>query len=306
MITNRPNSKGDSYFVNSENKLTDDIQKECNSDTENESNVNPRRLSNIDVEERSPPSFNCLTPAGSNQMAVSKFEDRFEQLENGINSLEDLINKELVPPKTVLEKNGPYENHLDRDVEFLREEISSKNYIIKTLLESISEINSSFYKHSHNQNIKQDDNAETRDDFVFQKSKKNKLFNTVNRLSRLNENVLSPNRFEQLTLEDNAKESPNVEKYDHKSTNNPTESYVSEANLNSNYSSRPRKMSNCQTHLTTHKRPTTVVNRRPDNQDVYQRKEVVPGRQTYCETIGKRSNKIVILDDSITKKNRRS
>ena len=62
MITNRPNSKGDLYFVNGENKLTDNIQKECNS-TENEFNVNPERLLNIEVEERSPSSsFNCLTP----------------------------------------------------------------------------------------------------------------------------------------------------------------------------------------------------------------------------------------------------
>ena len=28
MITNRPNSKGDSYFVNSQIKLTDDMQKD--------------------------------------------------------------------------------------------------------------------------------------------------------------------------------------------------------------------------------------------------------------------------------------
>ena len=41
-IIYRPKSKGDSYFVNSENKLTDDMQKECNSDSENESNVNPK------------------------------------------------------------------------------------------------------------------------------------------------------------------------------------------------------------------------------------------------------------------------
>ena len=46
MITNRLNSKGDSYFVSSKNKLMDDMQKECNSGTENESNVNPERLSN--------------------------------------------------------------------------------------------------------------------------------------------------------------------------------------------------------------------------------------------------------------------
>ena len=119
MITNRPNSKGDSYLINSENKLMDDMQKECNSVTENESNVNPETLSNIEVEERSPSPVNCLTPAGSNQEAVNKYEDGFEQLENRINSLGDLNNKELVRPKIVLEKNGPYENHLDRDVNFL-------------------------------------------------------------------------------------------------------------------------------------------------------------------------------------------
>ena len=94
---------------------------------------------------------------------------------------------------------------------------------------------------------------------VFQKSKKNKRFNTVNRLSRLNGNVLSSNRFEQLTVEDDAKESENVEKYDDNSSNNPTrtttkESYVSGANLNLNYSSRARKIASSQTHLTTHKR----------------------------------------------------
>ena len=130
----------------------DAMQKECNCDTENESSVNTERLLNNEVEERSS-SFNCLTPAGSNQVAVNKHDDRFEQLENRINSLEDLINKELGRPKTVLEKNGPYDNHLDRNVKFLREEISSKNYIIKALLKNISQINNSLYKHSHNHNI---------------------------------------------------------------------------------------------------------------------------------------------------------
>ena len=64
-------------------------------------------------------------------MAVNKYEDRFEQLGNRINSLEELINKELARPKTTLENrvNGLY-NHLCRDVKFLREEISSKSYIM--------------------------------------------------------------------------------------------------------------------------------------------------------------------------------
>ena len=64
-------------------------------------------------------------------MAVNKYEDRFEQLGNRINSLEDRINKELARPKTVLENkvNGLC-NHLCMDVNFLREEISSKSYIM--------------------------------------------------------------------------------------------------------------------------------------------------------------------------------
>ena len=69
--------------------------------------------------------------------------------------------------------------------------------------------------------------------------------------------------------------------------------------MNLNYSSRPRKIANSQTHLTTHKRPTTVVNSRPENQDIYESKKAVPGRQTYGETIGKRSNNIAIFGDSI-------
>ena len=104
----------------------------CNRVTENESNEDLERLSNIEIEGRSPSSsFNCLTPADSNQVAVNKYEDRFEQLRNRINSLEKFINKELARPKTVLENkvNGLY-NHLCRDVKFLGEEISSKRYIM--------------------------------------------------------------------------------------------------------------------------------------------------------------------------------
>ena len=40
MITNRPNSKGDSYFVNSEIELTDDMQNKCNPYTKNKSKEN--------------------------------------------------------------------------------------------------------------------------------------------------------------------------------------------------------------------------------------------------------------------------
>ena len=194
---------------------------------------------------------------------------------------------------------------MDRDENFLREEISSKNYIIKTLPENISQINNSFYKYSFNQNIKQKVNAETRDGFVFQKSKKNKRFNTVNRLSRLNQNVLSSNKFEQLRVEDNVQETTNVEQYDDSPNNNPTRTTTkklcfSEADSNLDNCNRPIRIANSQNYLMTHKIPTTVVNRKPENQDIYKTKKTVPGRKTYGESIRKTSNNIVIFGGNIT------
>ena len=96
-------------------------------------------------------------------------------------------------------------------------------------------------------------------------------------------------------MQDDVKGSVNGAKYDDNSNNNPTrttikELYVNEAKLNLNYPNRPRKIARSQTHLTANKRPTTVENRRPENQDIYEKKKVVPTRQTYGETTGKRSN----------------
>ena len=86
MITNRPNSKGGSYFVNSEIELADDMQNERNPDTENKSNELLDRLSNIKIEARLQSSnFNRLTSADSNKIVANKYEDRFEhQLEKRI------------------------------------------------------------------------------------------------------------------------------------------------------------------------------------------------------------------------------
>ena len=86
IITNRPNSKGGSYFVNSEIELADDMQNERNPDTENKSNELLDRLSNIKIEARLQSSnFNRLTSADSNKIVANKYEDRFEhQLEKRI------------------------------------------------------------------------------------------------------------------------------------------------------------------------------------------------------------------------------
>ena len=71
------------------------------------------------------------------------------------------------------------------------------------------------------------------------KNQKRTNVSILSRSSQLNEIVLSPNRFEQLTVKDDVQETANVEQYDDNPKNNPTrtttkESCVSEADLNLN------------------------------------------------------------------------
>ena len=67
-----------------------------------------------------------------------------------------------------------------------------------------------------------------------------------------------------------------------------------------NNCNRPSTITNSQSNLIKPKRPTTVANRRPENQDISERKKVAPGRETYSESIRKTSNDIGIFGDNIT------
>ena len=121
--------------------------------------------------------------------------------------------------------------------------------MIKTLLEKISQINNSFINTLITKILSKMIMLKLEMALYFKNENRTNVSILSIVLSRLNEDVLSPNRFEQLTVEGDAKESANVEKYDDNSNNNPTrmttkESNVSEANLNLNYSSRPRKIAN--------------------------------------------------------------
>ena len=83
------------------------MQKVFNPNNENESYKNLERLSNIEIEERSPYSIlYCIAPTDSNEVAKNKNEDGFEKLENRISYLEDLINKELARPIMVLKNKA--------------------------------------------------------------------------------------------------------------------------------------------------------------------------------------------------------
>ena len=72
-------------------------------------------------------------------------------------------------------------------------------------------------------------------------------------------------------------------------------------NCNSfNTCNRPTTTTNSQNYLIKSKRPTTLVNRRAENQDISERKKVVPQRQNFSESKKKKSNDIVIFGNSIT------
>ena len=82
--------------------------------------------------------------------------------------------------------------------------------------------------------------------------------------------MLSSNRSGQLTVEDDVKETVNVETIWWKPSKSATrtttkKSCVSESDLNSNNCNRPSTNLNNQTYIKTLKRPTTVLNRRPGN-----------------------------------------
>ena len=108
-------------------------------------------------------------------------------------------------------------------------------------------------------------------------------------------------------MEDDLQETANVERYDDNPNNNLTrmttkESCISEADLNLNNSNRPITIANSQNHLIMHKRPTTVVNRRPEKIKIYikQRKLYLEDKLTVNRSEGQVIIYIVIFSDSVT------
>ena len=92
--------------------------------------------------------------------------------------------------------------------------------------------------------------------------------------------MLSTNRFEQLRVDDDVKETVNAEHNDKKLNKTPKRTRAKESqvivivnNCNSfNTCNRPTTTTNSQNYLIKSKRPTTLVNRRAENQDISERK----------------------------------
>ena len=113
--------------------------------------------------------------------------------------------------------------------------------------------------------------------------------------SNSNNRFISPNRSEKLFYEDNNDDNESV-------TNN-TDSTKTLQNGQMNKENFVRKYNNNDTNKNTG-RPEVVVNQYPENQTVYPRKRIVPGKNSYSETLFNsktNSHNIQIFSDGIPK-----
>ena len=113
--------------------------------------------------------------------------------------------------------------------------------------------------------------------------------------SNSNNDFVPPNHFEKLFYEDN--------NYDNESVTNNIDSTKTLQNGQMNKENFVRKYNNNDTNKNTG-RPEVVVNQYPENQTVYPRKRIVPGKNSYSETLFNsktNSHNIQIFSDGIPK-----
>ena len=113
--------------------------------------------------------------------------------------------------------------------------------------------------------------------------------------SNSNNGFIPPNHFEKLFYEDN--------NYDNESVTNNIDSTKTLQNGQMNKENFVRKYNNNDTNKNTG-RPEVVINQYPENQTVYPRKRIVPGKNSYSEILFNsktNSHNIQIFSDSIPK-----
>ena len=114
--------------------------------------------------------------------------------------------------------------------------------------------------------------------------------------SNNNNRFISPNRFGRLFYEDNNND-------DNESVTNNIDSTKTLQNDQINKENFARKYNNNDKNKNTG-RPEVVINQYPENQTVYPRKRIVPGTNSYSETLANsqtNSRNIKIFSDSIPK-----
>ena len=190
-------------------------------------------------------------------------------------------------------EQGNQVKQLEDNAKNIREEIATKNTIIKLLSENLIQITNSFCK-SNNKYIitknQENGNCELSKDNSAIRSKNKILFKSHN---NTNNNIATFNCFATL--------------YDDEISNGVTEpnnqNGVILTTTNNAITGDIRKKAFLQSNHK--KRPAVVINQYPENQSVFTKKPTAPGEQCYSETIKKLINNqnvnTKIFSDSIVK-----
>ena len=190
-------------------------------------------------------------------------------------------------------EQGNQVKQLEDNAKNIREEIATKNTIIKLLSENLIQITNSFCK-SNNKYIitknQENGNCELSKDNSVIRSKNKILFKSHN---NTNNNIATFNCFATL--------------YDDEISNGVTEpnnqNGVILTTTNNAITGDIRKKAFLQSNHK--KRPAVVINQYPENQSVFTKKPTAPGEQCYSETIKKLINNqnvnTKIFSDSIVK-----
>ena len=209
-----------------------------------------------------------------------------------MNEIYDL-RQELNQPSKCLNKQGDLKElktklqYLEKENQSLKEENENKRKIIETVLNQNNELlklnheiyNKNNVTHYQEKSVKE---CPKQDDLqVASKSSTKKVKQSLEQdmdNSNNNNRFISPNRFGRLFYEDNNND-------DNESITNNTDSTKTLLNDQINIENFAKNYNNNDKNKNTG-RPEVVINQYPENQTVYPRKRIVPGTNSYSESIG--------------------
>ena len=193
--------------------------------------------------------------------------------------------------------------YLEKEYQSLKEENENKRKIIDTVPNQNNELlklnheiyNKNNVTHYQEKSIKE---CPKQDDFqVVGKTATKRIKQSLEKdmdNSNNNNRFISPNRFGRLFYEDNNND-------DNESITNNTDSTKTLLNNQTNKENFAKNYNNNDKNKNTG-RPEVVINQYPENQTVYPRKRIVPGTNSYSESLGNsqtNSRNIKIFSDSI-------
>ena len=221
------------------------------------------------------------------------------------------LRQELNQPSKSLNKHGDLTElktklqYLEKENRSLKEENENKRRRIETVLNQNNELLKLNHEIYNKNNVthyqeKSIEECPKQDDFqVASKTATKKIKQSLEKdMDNSNNNncFISPNRFGRLFYEDNNND-------DNERITNNTDSTKTLLNYQINKENFAKKYNNNDKNKNTG-RPEVVINQYPENQTVYPRKRIVPGTNSYSESLGNsqtNSRNIKSFSDNIPK-----